>query len=37
MIENYVPRIQWANKSWTLDSDDLFERFGFEMVLFLKT
>ncbi|MDA0152270.1 hypothetical protein OH460_08150 [Vibrio sp. Makdt] len=30
MIENYDPRAQWANKSWTLDSADLFERFGFQ-------
>lgn len=29
MIPNYDPREDWLNETWTLDSSDLFERFGF--------
>ncbi|OEE36486.1 hypothetical protein A1QO_19000 [Vibrio genomosp. F10 str. ZF-129] len=29
MIPNYDPREIWFSKTWTLDSDDLFDRFGF--------
>ncbi|WP_390241089.1 hypothetical protein [Vibrio sp. R78045] len=30
MIENYNPLAKWNNTIWTLDSDDLFNRFGFQ-------
>ncbi|MEZ8959514.1 hypothetical protein AB6E94_19025 [Vibrio lentus] len=29
MIPNYDPRESWQSKTWTLDTNDLFERFGF--------
>ncbi|KIF53098.1 MULTISPECIES: hypothetical protein [Vibrio harveyi group] len=29
MIPNYDPREAWLTKTWDLDSDDLFERLGF--------
>lgn len=29
MLENYDPRAKWYDKSWQMNSDDLFEKWGF--------
>ncbi|WP_390241875.1 hypothetical protein [Vibrio sp. R78045] len=29
MLRNYDPRAEWNEQTWTLSTDDLFNRFGF--------